>query len=44
MSSLSIISMILILTIIIGGFAYFLSKAMRKEKLVKSDKINQPNS
>ena len=35
MSTLSIISMILNLTIIVGGFAYFLSKAIRKEKLLK---------
>ncbi len=32
MSTLSIVSMILNLSIIIGGFVYFLLKAMRHEK------------
>lgn len=32
MSSLSVISMILNLTIVVGGFTYFLLKAMKKEK------------
>jgi preprotein translocase subunit YajC len=32
MSTSTIISMIVILTIIIGGFLYFLTKAIRKEK------------
>lgn len=32
MSTLSIISMALILTTIIGGFVYFLSIAIQKEK------------
>ena len=31
MTTLSIISMIVILTIIVGGFGFFLSKAIRKE-------------
>lgn len=33
MSTLSIISMVLNLTIVVGGFIYFLSKAFRNEKL-----------
>ena len=37
MSTLSIISMILNLVIVMGGFAYFLAKAIRKEKLNNSD-------
>ncbi|MCP4458575.1 MAG: MetS family NSS transporter small subunit [Cytophagales bacterium] len=44
MSTLSIISMILNLTIIAGGFCYFLSKAIRKEILAKPDQINQTDS
>jgi|GEM_PF-4379164 len=32
MSTLSIISMAIILTTVIGGFIYFLSIAIRKEK------------
>lgn len=33
MSSLSILSMVIILTIVVGGFAFFLRKAIKKEKL-----------
>ena len=44
MSALSIISMILILIIVVGGFVYFLSKAIRKEKLARSDQVNNSNS
>lgn len=44
MSTLSIISMILILTIVMGGFAYFLSKAIRKEKLARPDQVNNSDS
>ncbi|MEN8249445.1 MAG: MetS family NSS transporter small subunit [Bacteroidota bacterium] len=32
MSTLSIISMVLILTIVVGGFVYFLMKAIKYEK------------
>ena len=32
MSTSAIISMIIILTVVVGGFVYFLSKAIRKEK------------
>lgn len=32
MSAGAIISMILILSIVVGGFIYFLSKAIKKEK------------
>lgn len=32
MSTSAIISMIVILTIVIGGFMYFLTKAIKKEK------------
>lgn len=37
MSTISIMSMILILTTIVGGFIYFLSIAIRKEK----DKVEE---
>lgn len=32
MSTSAILSMILILTVVVGGFGYFLSVAIRKEK------------
>ncbi len=32
MSNLSILSMVLNLTIVVGGFVYFLLRAMKKEK------------
>lgn len=32
MTTSTIVSMIVILTIIVGGFIYFLSKALKKEK------------
>ncbi|MFK7953525.1 MAG: MetS family NSS transporter small subunit [Ekhidna sp.] len=32
MSTSAIISMIVILTIVVGGFLFFLTKAIRKEK------------
>lgn len=32
MSTSTIISMIVILTIVVGGFIYFLTKAIRKER------------
>lgn len=32
MSSVAILSMVCILGIVVGGFAYFLSKAIKKEK------------
>ena len=32
MSTLSVISMVLILTIVVGGFIYFLTKAIKHEK------------
>lgn len=37
MTTTTIISMIVILTIIVGGFVYFLSKAIRKEKSLKEN-------
>ena len=40
MNTLSIVSMFLNLTIIIGGFVYFLSKAIRKEKMAKLEPVN----
>ena len=44
MSELSVISMILILTIVMGGFVYFLAKAIRKEKLARPDQVNNSDS
>ncbi|MEO9485569.1 MAG: MetS family NSS transporter small subunit [Ekhidna sp.] len=32
MSTSAIISMIVILTVVVGGFMYFLTRAIRKEK------------
>ena len=32
MTTSTIVSMIIILTIIVGGFVFFLSKALKKEK------------
>ena len=32
MTTSTIISMLVILTIVVGGFIYFLSKALKKEK------------
>ncbi len=37
MTTSTIVSMTVILTIIVGGFAYFLSKALRKEKKQTGD-------
>ena len=40
MSTLSIVSMILNLTIIMGGFIYFLSKAIKQEKSKSTNEAN----
>jgi len=37
MSTLSVISMLLILTIVVGGFIYFLMKALKYEKSKQKD-------
>ena len=45
MSIESIISMIVILTIVVGGFIYFLVKAIKKEVSIgKNDEYNQAAS
>ena len=38
MTTTTIISMLVILTIIMGGFVYFLSKAIKKENSLKDNR------